>query len=413
MKGKIAFIFSQFPCYDEVFILREMRALAGRLDFIILSLKSSRSDPLRHEMSLPLMPRVVYSPLFLSLSVWTAFIGTLLRRPFRCFRALGEVIGLHFKSPEMMLKSLALFPQAIYFARVCREQGVGRVHAQWATYPAAAALIISRLNRVGFSFTGHAHDIYQRTAGLRGKLARADFVVTCTAANRNYLAGLAGPGAEEKIKVVYHGIDLDHYAYRGARRRNPGREFRLLSVGSLFECKGYDTLLAACRLLQERGFNFRCRIVGGGYLARRLEETAARWKLSGRVDFSGYQAQEKMPEHYRWADLLVLAAVGRIHWGIPNVLLEAMAVGVPIACTELPALSELLGEGDDRCGFIFPEDPGVLASTIAEAAAADDRRASFSEKGRRKIEEKWDLRANSLSLARLFENSAEREEGDD
>lgn len=413
MKVKIAFIFSQFPCYDEVFILREMRALAGRLDFIILSLKSSRSDPVRHEMSLPLMPRVVYSPLFRSLSVWSAFIGTLLRRPLRCFRALAEVIGLHFKSPEMLLKSLALFPQAAYFARVCREQGVGRVHGQWATYPAAAALIISRLNRIGFSFTGHAHDIYQRTAGLRGKLVRADFVVTCTAANRDYLASLAGPGGGEKIRVVYHGIDLEHYSYLGKNKRPPDREFRLLSVGSLFECKGYETLLAACRLLQERGFNYRCRVVGGGYLARRLEETAVRWKLSGRVDFSGYQPQEKMPDHYRWADLLVLAAVGRIHWGIPNVLLEAMAVGVPVACTDLPALPELLGEGDDRCGFIFPEDPAALASTIAAAAADDDRRARFAEKGRRKVEEKWNLRVNSLRLARMFENNAEREGGDD
>ena len=412
MPAKVAFVFSQFPCYDEVFILREMAALKERLDLTIYSIKRNRRDPVRHQISLPLLERVVYSPLFFSRPLWAANLRVLTRHPLRYLAALGEIIRLHWPSPEMLLKSLAIFPQAVYFARLCRLKGIDRVHGQWATYPAAAALVISRLNRSGFSFTGHAHDIYLKMAALKGKLRRADFVITCTAANRDHLLSLAPDIDPGKIKVVYHGVDLDHYPFRGERRRPRGGQFRILSVGSLFECKGYETLLSACRLLQARDFDFRCRIVGGGHLESRLKKLVDEWGLSPRVEFTGYQRQEDMPEHYRWADLLVLAAVGKIHWGIPNVLLEALATGVPVACTHLPSLPELLGE--PSCGFSFPEGrPDLIAELIVKLSRQDDLLVAHGKAGRKKVEEKWDIRINSLKIAELFQKTVKAGGKDD
>ena len=402
MAPKVAFIFSQFPCYDEVFILREMAALREKLDFTIFSIKRSRRDPVRHRISLPLLERTVYSPLFLSRPLWVANFRTMIRRPGRYLAALGEIIRLHWPSPEMLFKSLAIFPQAVYFARLCRLKGIDRVHGQWATYPASAALVISRLNRNNFSFTGHAHDIYLKTTALKGKLRRADFVITCTAANRDYLLSQAPDIDPGKINIIYHGVDLDHYPFRGRRRYPLEGEFRILSVGSLFDCKGYETLLSACRFLQDKDFDFRCRIVGGGYLEGRLIKLVQEWGLSPRVEFTGYQRQEEMPEHYRWADLLVLAAVGRIHWGIPNVLLEALATGVPVACTPLPSLPELLGE--PTCGFTFPEDsPDRIAELIVRISRQGDLLAAMGAAGRKKVEGKWDIRINSVEIAELFQ----------
>ena len=399
MKKKVAFIFSLFPCYDEVFILREMAALNKLLDLTIFSIKSSAGQPVRHALSLPFREKTVTINFFLSWRLFKANLSTLRRHPGRYLRALYEVVCLNFKDPEFLIKSLFIFPQAVYFASICRERDIKWVHGQWATYPATVALIISRLNGIPFSFTGHAHDIYLKTTGLPDKLRQARFIITCTRANKDYLLGLAPDLKPEKIRVIYHGVDLNHYSFKPVRPDLP--PFRILSVGSLFECKGFEYLIEAGLLLKKDKFPFLVRIVGGGYLESKLKEMVRLRGLEEEIEFLGYQSQEEMPSHYRWADLLILPAVLKIHWGIPNVLLEALAVGVPVACTPLPALPELIK--DPPCGFTIPEkDPEAIVDLVKQVSSQPELLREYGKAGRRKIEEKWDIAHTSQAIARLL-----------
>lgn len=412
-RTKVAFVFSQFPRYDEVFILREMVRLDRLLDLTILSLKGAGREPVRHGMSSPLLARTVYAG-FLHPRVWLSCLGGLLRRPRLFLRALAATVRINLPDAEFLLKSLALFPQAVHFAALCRERGIERVHGQWATYPAGTALAVSILNGIPFSFTGHAHDIHLKTAGLKEKMRRAEFVLTCTAHNRVHLLGLAPDLPPEKIRVVYHGVDLESYRPKAALRpakpqaadyadygESGGRPFRIVSVGSLFACKGFETLIEACALLRERGRDFRCRIVGGGPLREALERLAAERSVGERVEFMGYQSQEAMPAHYEWADLCVLPAVLAIHWGIPNVLIESLASGTPVACTPLPSLPELIE--NPACGFAVPEaDPAALADQIEKLAADRMLLLHYGRAGRRKVEERWDVGKNAAAIAGLF-----------
>ncbi len=432
-RTKVAFVFSQFPRYDEVFILREMVRLEGLLDLTILSLKGAGREPVRHGMSSPLLARTVYAG-FLQPRVWLSCLGGLLRRPRRFLRALAATVRINRSDAEFLLKSLALFPQAVHFAALCRKRGIERVHGQWATYPAGTALAVSILNGIPFSFTGHAHDIHVKTAGLKDKMKRAEFILTCTAHNRLHLLGLAPDLPPEKIHVVYHGVDLDGYRPKAAIRQTenetadsadyanakngakasisvgvaagrPGgseEPFRIVSVGSLFACKGFETLIEACALLRERGRDFRCRIVGGGPLRGALERLAAERSVGDRIEFMGYQSQEGMPAHYAWADLCVLPAVLAIHWGIPNVLIESLASGTPVACTPLPSLPELIE--NPACGFAIPEAaPAALADQIEKLAADRMLLLHYGRVGRRKVEERWDVEKNAAAIAGLFQ----------
>jgi len=410
MRPKVAFIFSQFPCYDEVFILREMVELNRMLDLTILSLKKSARDPVRHQISRPLLDKTVYSDFFFSKEVLRANIAFLLRSPVKFLKSVLEVILLNRRSIEFLLKTLALHPQAVFFASICEKNKIERVHGQWATYPTGTAMIVSRLLGIPFSFTGHAHDIYVNTAGLTAKLSRAQFVITCTGENKRHLLSLA-PGLDpEKIQVIYHGVDLEHYRLKPQFRLERGEkiaevdtggQFRILSVGSLFECKGFEYLIEACRLLRENNFPFRCRIVGGGYLENNLRHLVSNLRLQDLVEITGYQPQERMPGHYLWADLFILPAVLKIHWGIPNVLLEALAVGVPVACTELPSLVELVE--NPRCGFIIPEkNPEAIAELIMKSSADRKLLEKYGRAGRKKIEEKWDIKKTAGRIAALF-----------
>jgi len=404
-------IFSQFPCYDEVFILREMAALDRFLDLTIFSMKKGGKDPVRHSLSGPLLGKTIYSNLLLSSKLIAANFKLLLKSPWRYINTLFQVLGMNRGDKEFFLKTVALFPQAVLFASNCRERDIDFVHGQWATYPASTAFIISRLNDIPFSFTGHAHDIYVKTAGLREKLNHAVNVITCNGDNKQYLSLLAPEIDPEKIKIVYHGLDIGIYHLKsdsdtcrgssGGVTESGEKTFNIISVGSLFECKGFEYLIEACRILAEENFSFHCRIVGGGYLEDQLREMVRDKNLNDYITFTGYQAQDEMADHYRWANFCVLPAVLKIHWGIPNVLLESLAVGVPVACTALPSLPELIA--DPSCGFTIPEkDPRAIAELVKKVSSDPELMDEYGRVGRKKIEENWDIDKTSRKIAGLF-----------
>lgn len=412
MKTKVAMIFSQFPCYDEVFILREMAALSRLLDLNIFSIKKSRNDPVSHSLSRPLVENTIYSDFIFSSRLIAANLKFLLASPLKYISTLYKVLLMNRGDLEFFLKTLALFPQAVLFASICRARKIDCVHGQWATYPASTAFIISRLNDIPFSFTGHAHDIYVKTAGLKYKLLQAVHVITCTKDNKRYLGRLSPEMESEKIKVIYHGLDLSIYHTRDCsgssrdKKVDPqnfeNRRFNIISVGSLFECKGFEYLIEACQILAEENFNFHCRIVGGGYLEGKLKKMMVDAGLEDRITFTGYQSQDAMADHYRWADFFILPAVLKIHWGIPNVLLESLAVGVPVACTPLPSLPELIQ--DPSCGFVIPEkDPRAIADLVRKISRNPALMARYGQVGREKIEEKWDINKTSRRIAKLFD----------
>src|SRR3989338_3622593 len=131
---KIAFIFSQFPCYDETFILREMNALREEgLTFTIFSLKTPE-DAIIHPEAKELAQDTLYIP-FLSLRVFFAQLFTLLIHPVRYVSALFHAVRIHVKSGDFLLKALALFPKSVYAARLFKKIKISHIHAQWATHP--------------------------------------------------------------------------------------------------------------------------------------------------------------------------------------------------------------------------------------------------------------------------------------
>lgn len=430
--SKVAFIFSQFPAYDETFILREMNELrkAG-LPFEIYSLKIPK-DKIMHEEAKDLARTTSYLPFF-SLKLLGCCFFYSLRYPFRYFSAFFNALSRNLKSADFFLKTCVLWCEAVGFAMKARKDGITHVHGQWATHPATVAFIISKLNNIPFSFTGHAHDIYLDTTMLAFKMRRAKFITTCTGDNKKYFADLVTSHTsqvtskilEQKIIINYHGVDLekfkkDNFNANLHEFNANGREskFRILSVGSLLECKGFEYLIEACGILRDRGIEFECTIAGGGRLEQSLKAQAANLGLyeakppqcssqavPGRfsLNFTGYIKQDKLIPIYKEADVFVLAMVPEIHWGIPNVLLEAAASSVPVVCTMLPSIPELVKDGET--GFIIPaKDPAAIAVIIEKLYHDFELRKRIGEAGKKVVEEKFDVVENAMKLKELFKD---------
>lgn len=399
---RIGFIVSEFPRPVDAYLLRELLALVeGGLDVRIYSLRrpSSAAAP---RAAAGLLGHTTYAPRLGTSEMRAAHAGWLRTAPARYREALATAARGHAASPRLLAKVLAVWPQTVYFAERAQRDGIEHLHANWATYPAAAAAAMAHLTGLPWSFGGHASDIYIDATNLPAKLRSAHFVTTCTEESRRYLLGLAPDVDPARVHTVYHGIDLSH----PAAERVEVSGLTVLAVGTLRDCKGFDTLLRAVGRVRSEGTPVRVIIVGDGEERPRLERLAQRLGIAGRVAFTGYVPHEELARFYALATMLVHPAHRANHFGIPNVILEAMAARLPVVCSPLPALGELLEDGKN--GVFVPEsDVEGLAATLKALAADPERRRRLAEEGFRRIGEQFDITRTAGRFAELFLDGAE------
>ncbi len=162
------------------------------------------------------------------------------------------------------------------------------------------------------------------------------------------------------VKMIPNGVDAAYF-----QSDHPRPVFaeaqgvtRLLSVGRLNPQKGMDVLLRAFALLRDQvSVKTQLWIVGDGPLRKSLEDLAKSLKIEQDVFFFGWRSQEELASFYSSADIFVLSS----HYeGMPNVVLEAMACGLPIVATDVSGTGEIIGHGEN--GYLVkPDDPTDLA----------------------------------------------------
>lgn len=306
-------------------------------------------------------------------------LAALIAAPFRFggrfWRALGS--ALFGPRESLRIRALGLWHLAVacHWAAGLRGERVSLIHSQWAHAGASVAMYGARLLGVPFSFTGHAADLFRERAALRAKIRAAEFIVCISEFHRRfYLSEGARP---EQLFVVYCGIDTSHFT--PVRRARPaGAPIRILSSGRLVEKKGFDVLIEALALLKAGGRPFEAVIAGSGPLEADLRARIAAKGLEDRVTLTGEALkQEDIPAFMATGDIYTLpcqrAPDGDID-GLPQMLVEAMACGLPSVSTDLVGIPDLVADGET--GLLIPsEDAPALAAALArlddDAALAD------------------------------------------
>jgi glycosyltransferase involved in cell wall biosynthesis len=286
-----------------------------------------------------------------------------------------------------------------------RGSSATHVHAHFAHDPALVGLLVHRLTSAPFSFTAHARDLWQIPGpALLGRAREASVVVTCCRANVEHIAEVVGRSGPP-IELIHHGVDLGMFRPPLAPQRRG--EALIVSVGRLVEKKGFDDLLNACAILAAHGRRFRCEIYGDGPCRRELEALRDHLGLGDMVSFCGPRTQADLLPVYQRAD--VFALTPRVTGdgdrdGIPNVLVEAMACGVPIVSTLAGGVSELVAHGSD--GLLAPAgDSRAIAACMEELLDDAQRRLRLGEAAARTALH-FDDRAAALRLAELFGHAA-------
>jgi len=405
---KIAYVVSLFPKISETFILREIlevRALGH--DVTILSLKREQ-EGFAHEEAAPLLASTLYPATPLRLVGSVMFF--LARRPLALLRITGRIVLDHAGHPVLLAKNLALVPAALGFARSLRAGKVDHIHAHWATYPATVAWIISRLEGIPYSVTGHAHDLYLPNPMLERKIRDAAFFATISEFNRALLIQRFGPAVLEKVRLVRCGLPLSDFTFGAERAGGPREGALIVSVGRLVDYKGFDVLIRALARLRDGRRPIRLLIVGEGPERPALERLIARLGLAGDVTFAGGLTQSQVREAIAGADLFALACVkGRDGQqdGIPIVLMEAMALGVPVISTKLSGVPELVV--DNKTGILVaPGDEEHLAAGIDRLLTDEPLARRLRSAAREMVEKEFDVRRWAARLADGFAAAGRR-----
>lgn len=369
-RAPVAYILKRYPRLTETFILNEIRAMERLGENLhIFSLLPPESPP-HHPMVAEVQARVHAPAVGLAsktAAIVRAHASTAAAAPLRYARTLGRALARTITSRHRRSLWRQFFRAGIV-ADHCRREGIRHIHAHFANAPTSVAHFAHLMTGIPFSFTAHAKDIYlSRPSVLRRHLQAARFTATCTGYNATYLRNLAPDLDPRKIRLVYHGIDLDLFSASAESQVRPERaKSKILSVGRLVPKKGHEDLIAACASLRDQGVDFECQIVGSGPLRESLAAEIRRHDLEERVRLTGSMTHRELIDLYRRVDLFVLApriAEDGDRDGIPNVIAEAMAVGVPVVATDISGIPELVR--DEQTGLLVPSrDPEALAAAV-------------------------------------------------
>jgi glycosyltransferase involved in cell wall biosynthesis len=404
----LGMVLKGYPRISESFVSSEILLLEGLgLDIEIYSLRQPR-ETFTHENIKCIRAPVTYLPEYV-LPHWRTLLASntqLARRLGAHYgRCLGRALSRALERRKMA--TVRHFLQAGHLTATRLLDGpVAHLHAHFCHTPTSVALFAAELTGLPFSFTAHAKDIYtSEPEQLRRKIRRARFVVTCTLYNSRYLEKLADGGTP--IHTIYHGIDVDFFGF--APPAPAALPFRILSVGRLVAKKGYDDLLLALKILDDAGVDFAFTHIGSGELDGQVRRLVRALALERRVRLLGTQPHEEVIEHYRQAHCFVLAskvAANGDRDGIPNVLVEAMAVGLPVVSTRVSAIPELVEDGVSGT-LVEAASPVSMARAIMDLLAHPAKIQEQTRRARMRVEQDFNSRRCVLRLQELLQTALE------
>jgi glycosyltransferase involved in cell wall biosynthesis len=262
-------------------------------------------------------------------------------------------------------------------------------------------MVVARLLDKTYTMSIHAgNDIFANPVLLSDKINGARHVVTCTSYNKSYLENLAHENVSDKVTFIPHGLDLTLYEPRPKIGGISGIP-RILSVGTLTERKGFVHLIRACHGLRNRGHKFVCNIVGDGEQREDLEKLIGELSLENSVVLLGALRHEEVIEQYQHATLFVLPCIqsttGDLD-GIPNVVAEAMAMGLPVVSSRISGVPELV-EHEISGLLVGPGDEPALTDAMERLLNEPTTRETLGQMALRRVHQEFEVEKNTQRLA--------------
>lgn len=391
MAKKVAYILGCFPDGTETFVFNEINGLDQiGLDITLFSIHKPANNR-NHLDYKAWLPKTIYAYPSFSWKIILSHLYFMFRQPFVYFALLCQYRKFGGKRA---------FWEGVYFSRIIQKMRIRHVHAHFAWSATDCARIIKRLTGIPFSFTAHAADIYAVPDKLEEKLEEAKFVLTCVKNNKTYINRIFGQHLGRKVEVVYHGVDLERFK----PLKTEDKTVDVLSIGNLVKKKGHRYLIEACGILKRKGIFLKCLIIGEGPEKAQLSGIIKELGLEKYVEIANKCLQVELPSVYAKSKAFVFPTIitdSGDRDGIANVLVEAMAMELPVISTKLPNIAELVENEKD--GILIPEgNAQLLAETIDNLLSDDNKRKTLGKNAHLKIKNEFDFNEKIKNLKTIF-----------
>ncbi|MBN1874073.1 MAG: glycosyltransferase [Anaerolineae bacterium] len=400
------YILLRFPVLTETFITNEIQELQQRgVHVRICSLLPPKDEPVQH-VSEQLSKDAQYAPALWSWQLWWAQLYFFLRSPIVYFALFFDLLRQPYPKNFWYLFSrrMIIFLKAVALAYMLKATPVQLLHTHFAWLSGAAAKVISKLLNIPFTVTVHAYDIYVLDDLLCLTVRSASRIIAISEYNKQTLLERYPDLRADLISVIHCGIDVDLFA--PSDRGSSETSLAILSIGGLVEKKGHAYLIKACQQLKVQGMDFQCTIIGGGPNEAKLKQLVSDYDLEDRVTIAGPRRREEVLDAYRHTDLFVLASVvaqSGDQDGIPVVLMEAMAMQIPVISTLVSGIPELVHHGET--GWLVPErDVASLVKAILHLAVDKSLRERLGCEGRNLVISEFSIPQSVNQLLEVFRN---------
>lgn len=387
--SSVMYVLKRYPRLSETFVVREILGLeAAGVDVHVVAL-GSPEETLRHPEVDQVRAAVLHlprSPRATDPRVLRAHLGELVRSPrqwlrqLRSARARGERAGRR------------TFHHAVLLAAHARRVRPACLHAHFATAAADTAATAARLTGLPWTVTAHAKDIFHAdyAAGFPTRVGDAAAVVTVSDHNAQHIRSVTGRD-ERGVRYVPNAVL--------ARDEMVSTGGSVLCVARLVDKKGIDVLVDAAALLSATRPGLHVDIVGDGPLRAELALQVDRLGLGQVVRLHGALRSDEVTECYRRAAMLVMpcrVAASGDRDGMPTVILEAMAMGLPVVSTDTVGIGETVRHLETGM-LVPPDDPAALAASIGRLLDEPSTCAWLGAAGRAHVRE-WHDPARSAAL---------------
>jgi colanic acid/amylovoran biosynthesis glycosyltransferase len=400
----IAYLISQHPKVSQSFITREIDALRGAglivPTFAIWPAPDSETLSVADEAA-------------------RAATYYLLAPTGRAGRALR---GLHASSPKAIASTVRrafrlgqgvrgkiwqffYLVEALMLHAECASRGITHIHVHFANNAADVARLAVSLGKLSsggitsWSFTMHGPTEFSniRAFDLDNKAHDAKFIVAISDYARSQLLAILPVQDWPKVVVVRCGLSFDDVPVPAPRIRGSDDPLRVLCVGRLVPEKGQAILLQA--IAELRGQRHACELIllGDGPEREGLEQLTQELEISDVTRFLGAVGQDEIHEWFDWADLFCLPTFAE---GLPVVIMEAMASGVPVVTTRITGIPELIEHG--HTGLLVPPGrPEAIAQALLDLSDRD-RAAQIAKAAAKRVAELHNIDEEARKLALLF-----------
>lgn len=394
---RAAFLVNQFPVRSETFIWSQLQGLLERGVEVDVFAEGPEQQPLPSAEETLVMERAYY---------WITM-------PPQSVNRFVAGLSSYLISRRSWKQTLRLARRAVLgrdVARRFQEMNYDVLHAQFGP----KGLTGVQLKRSGLfrgrlvtSFRGYDVGSYVRRRGpevYRSLAEEGDLFLPVCGFFADELVRIGFP--QERIRVLRSGIDVPSFPYAIRKPPLPGEPFRLVSVGRLVEKKGFHVAVRAlARLRRERpDLKFQYVIAGEGERRGAIEGIIRDEGLTDVVSLPGWKQRGELRELLSAAHIFLAPSVtarSGDREGIPNVLKEAMATGMPVVATAHSGIPELVIDGVTGC--LVPEgDDAALANSLASLADHPERWAALGREARRIVEKDYNIEPLNDELLSLY-----------